>query len=90
MSCAPLLKHSPGTPHHICHNRGIGRKMVDYACMMAKERGAKTIVALSTQSYSFFTSALNFEETGKDILPEARLKLYEESGRNPKVLVRQV
>jgi amino-acid N-acetyltransferase len=72
------------------HNRGIGRKMVDYACMMAKERGAKTIVALSTQSYSFFTSALNFEETTKDILPEARLKLYEESGRNPKVLVKQV
>ena len=72
------------------HNRGIGRKMVDYACMMAKERGAKTIVALSTQSYSFFTSALNFEETTKEILPEARLKLYEESGRNPKVLVKQV
>lgn len=72
------------------HNRGIGRKMVDYACMIAKERGAKTIVALSTQSYSFFTSALNFEEADKDILPEARLKLYEESGRNPKVLVKQV
>jgi amino-acid N-acetyltransferase len=72
------------------HNRGIGRKMVDYACMMAKERGAKTIVALSTQSYSFFISALNFEEADKDILPEARLKLYEESGRNPKVLVKQV
>jgi amino-acid N-acetyltransferase len=72
------------------HNRGIGRKMVDYACMMAKERGAKTIVALSTQSYSFFTSALNFEEATKEILPEARLKLYEESGRNPKVLVKQV
>ena len=72
------------------HNRGIGRKMVDYACMMAKERGAKTIVALSTQSYSFFTSALNFEETSKDILPEARLKMYEESGRNPKVMVKQV
>jgi amino-acid N-acetyltransferase len=72
------------------HNRGIGKKMVDYACMIAKERGAKTIVALSTQSYSFFTSALNFEEADKDILPEARLKLYEESGRNPKVLVKQV
>jgi len=72
------------------HNRGIGRKMVDYACMIAKERGAKTIVALSTQSYSFFTSALNFEEASKDILPEARLKLYEDSGRNPKVLIKQL
>jgi amino-acid N-acetyltransferase len=72
------------------HNRGIGKKMVDYACLMAKERGAKTVVALSTQSYSFFTSALNFEETSKDILPEARLKLYEESGRNPKVMMKPV
>lgn len=72
------------------HNRGIGRKMVDYACMIAKERGATTVVALSTQSYSFFTSVLGFEETSKDTLPEARLKLYEESGRNPKVLVKQV
>ena len=64
--------------------------MVDYACMMAKERGSTTIVALSTQSYSFFTSVLNFEEADKEILPEARLKLYEESGRNPKVLVKKV
>lgn len=72
------------------HNRGIGRKMVEYACMIAKERGATTIVALSTQSYSFFTSVLGFEETSKEVLPEARLKLYQESGRNPKVLVKQV
>jgi amino-acid N-acetyltransferase len=70
------------------HNRGIGRKMVDFACMMAKERGASTVVALSTQSYSFFTSVMGFEETSKDALPEARLKLYDESGRNPKVLVK--
>jgi amino-acid N-acetyltransferase len=72
------------------HNRGVGRKMVDYACMRAKEKGATTIVALSTQSYSFFTSALGFEETEKSVLPEARLKAYEESGRNPKVLVKQL
>ncbi len=71
-------------------NRGVGRKMVDFACMMAKERGATTIVALSTQSYSFFTSVLGFEETGKEVLPDARLKLYEESGRNPKVLLKTV
>ncbi len=71
-------------------NRNIGRKMVDYACMMAKERGATTIVALSTQSYGFFTSVLNFEETDKEILPETRLKLYEDSGRNAKVLVKKL
>jgi len=72
------------------HNRGIGKKMVDYACMIAKERGATTVIALSTQSFGFFTSVCGFEEAGKEILPEARLKLYDESGRNAKVLVKQV
>lgn len=70
------------------HNRGIGKKMVEYACMIAKERGATTVIALSTQSFGFFSNVCGFEETSKEILPEARLKLYEESGRNPKVLVK--
>ncbi|MEN9637974.1 MAG: hypothetical protein RL077_6378 [Verrucomicrobiota bacterium] len=72
------------------HNRGIGKKMVDYACMVAKERGTTTIIALSTQSFGFFTNVVGFEETNKEILPEARLKVYEESGRNAKVLMRQI
>ena len=72
------------------HNRGIGKKMVDYATMVAKERGATTVIALSTQSFGFFTNVVGFEETTKDILPEARLKLYEESGRNAKVLVKKL
>jgi amino-acid N-acetyltransferase len=71
-------------------NRGIGRRMVDYICMLAKDRGAGTLVALSTQSYSFFTSTMGFEEADKKLLPASRLKLYEESGRNAKVLVKQL
>ena len=72
------------------HNRGIGKKMVEYAMRAAKERGATTVIALSTQSFGFFTNVCGFEETTKEILPEARLKLYEESGRNAKVLLRQL
>jgi amino-acid N-acetyltransferase len=72
------------------HNRGIGKKMIEYACMMAKERGATTVIALSTQSFGFFINVCGFEEAAKDILPEARLKLYEDSGRNAKVLVKQL
>ena len=72
------------------HHRGIGKKMVDYACMMAKERGATTVIALSTQAFSFFTSVVGFEEADKDVLPESRLKAYEESGRNSKVLTRKL
>ncbi len=72
------------------HNRGVGKKMVDYACMVAKERGATTVIALSTQSFGFFTNVCGFEEATKEILPDARLKLYEESGRNAKVLVKKL
>jgi len=72
------------------HHRGIGKKMVDYACMMAKERGATTVIALSTQAISFFTSVVGFEEADKDVLPESRLKAYEDSGRNSRVLVRKL
>jgi amino-acid N-acetyltransferase len=72
------------------HNRGIGKKMVDYATMMAKERGATTVIALSTQSFGFFTNVCGFEEEGKEALPEARLRQYEESGRKAKILVKRL
>ena len=72
------------------HNRGIGKKMVEYACMQAKERGVKSVIALSTQSFGFFTNVVGFAESTKDILPDTRLKLYEEGGRNAKVLVKML
>jgi amino-acid N-acetyltransferase len=72
------------------HNRGIGKKMVEFACLQAKERGAKKIIALSTQSFGFFSNVCGFEESTKEILPEARLKLYEDNGRNAKVLVKTI
>ncbi len=72
------------------HGRGIGRKMVEFACLRAHDHGATTAVALSTQSYSFFTSKLGFIEADKTTLPEARLKSYEDSGRNARVLVKQL
>lgn len=72
------------------HHRGIGRKMVDYAAKVAAEQGATSLIALSTQSYSFFTSICGFEEADKDVLPESRQKSYEEGGRNSKVLIRKL
>src|SRR3954470_17926217 len=72
------------------HHRGIGKKMVDYACMMAKERGATNVIALSTQAFTFFTSVVGFEEADKEALPESRLKAYEDNGRNSKVLTKRL
>jgi amino-acid N-acetyltransferase len=69
-------------------NRGIGRKMVDYACLVAKERGATTALALSTQSYSFFISSCGFAEADRSALPESRLRNYDENGRNSKILTK--
>jgi amino-acid N-acetyltransferase len=72
------------------HNKGIGKKMVEFACLQAKERGAKRVIALSTQSFGFFSNVCGFEESTKEILPETRLKSYEDNGRNAKVLVKNI
>jgi len=72
------------------HNRGIGKKMVEFAGIVAKERGVTSLLALSTQNFGFFINVCGFEETTKEILPDARLKSYEEGGRNPKVMVKRL
>jgi amino-acid N-acetyltransferase len=72
------------------HNRGIGKKMVEYACLQAKDRGVRKVIALSTQNFGFFSNVCGFEESTKEILPEARLKLYEDNGRNARVLVKNI
>lgn len=71
------------------HGRGLGKKMVNFACREAAQRGATQVVALSTQSFAFFSGVCGFEEAGKEVLPEARLKAYEESGRNSRILVKK-
>lgn len=70
--------------------RGVGRKMVEFAALRAQERGAKQLIALSTQNPTFFTSVCGFEESDKSSLPSARLKTYESNGRNAKVLLREL
>jgi amino-acid N-acetyltransferase len=69
-------------------NRGVGRKMIEYACLEATRRGADRVFALSTQAYVFFTKVAGFTEVDKDSLPPSRRTSYDQSGRNAKVLVR--
>ncbi len=64
---------------------GVGRKMVEFVKMKAKERGFKKLYSLSTRSAPFFTTACGFSEVSPETLPEARLKKYHTSGRNSKV-----
>jgi amino-acid N-acetyltransferase len=72
------------------HHRGIGRKMVEFAAREAKQRGAARVLALSTQSFTFFTSVCGFAEAGKEILPEARRQTCEQSQRNPRILIKDI
>lgn len=72
------------------HRRGVGRKLVEFACLEAKKAGANRMLALSTQSFTFFSAICGFTETTKDQLPAARLQAYEQSQRNPRVLMREL
>ena len=72
------------------HGRGVGTKMVNFACKEAQRRGMTSVIALSTQGFSFFTGVLGFEEGSREDLPESRRKSYDESGRNSRVLKRSV
>ena len=73
-------------PFH--HKRGIGRKMVEFATLRAKQAGAQTVFALSTQSTSFFTSSCGFTPADESALPENRRALAQANGRNAKVVVK--
>ncbi len=73
------------------HQRaGIGLKMVKFACREAKSRGAKSVLALTTQSFTFFRSVCGFEEGSKELLPPARLALYEKNNRQSRILVKHL
>ena len=67
-------------------NKGVGRKMVEFACAEAKERGCQRVIALTTQASKFFSKVCAFTEGNVDDLPKARRDEYIENGRNSKVL----
>ena len=70
--------------------KGAGKKMVDFACSEAKRLGREKIIALTTQSFSFFHDICGFAEGTKEDLPEVRLKSLLESNRNSKILIKNI
>ncbi|MFP4069719.1 MAG: amino-acid N-acetyltransferase [Verrucomicrobiota bacterium] len=72
------------------HNRGVGRKMVECACAEAANRGARRVIALTTQAANFFTKVCDFKEGDAADLPEARRKIYETNSRNSKILYKDL
>jgi amino-acid N-acetyltransferase len=70
--------------------RGIGTKLAVYAESVAREAGAEKVFALSTQAFTFFQHKLGYSEGGLDDLPPARRDKYEQSGRNSKILIKNL
>jgi amino-acid N-acetyltransferase len=71
-------------------NMGIGQKLMTFADEAAKQKGVKTIYLLSTRAFNYFQQKGGYKEGTPDDLPPARREKYDASGRNSKVLVKQI
>ncbi len=71
-------------------NQGIGRKLIRFVEMKAREQGLRELLALSTQAFTYFQSKGGFVEGSPDNLPPGRREKYEQSGRNSKVLLKEL
>lgn len=76
------------SPAH--ENEGLGRKLIQFVEARARERGLKRLLALSTQAFTYFQSKGGFVEGTPEDLPPGRREKYEQSGRNSRVLVKEL
>jgi amino-acid N-acetyltransferase len=71
-------------------HQGIGRKMIQFVENKAREMGLTELIALSTQTFTYFQSKGGFAEGTPDDLSPARREKYDHSGRNSKVLLKKL
>jgi amino-acid N-acetyltransferase len=71
-------------------NQGIGRKLIQFVEGRARELGLRTLLALSTQAFTYFQSKAKFVEGTADDLPPTRREQYHQSARNSKVLLKRL
>jgi amino-acid N-acetyltransferase len=71
-------------------NQGIGRRLMLFTETQARELGARRLIALSTQAYNYFTQKGGFTEGSPDLLPPDRRAKYNQSGRNSKILFKEL
>jgi amino-acid N-acetyltransferase len=74
--------------HKNHEGEGYGRKLMAFAEQLAAEKGAKHLIALSTQTFNYFQQKGGYTESTPDILPPERRKKYDASARNSKVMVK--
>jgi amino-acid N-acetyltransferase len=71
-------------------NQGLGRKLMSYVENLARQRGYSKLFALSTQAFVYLQRKGGFTEAGPEILPSTRRTKYESSGRNSRILVKNL
>jgi amino-acid N-acetyltransferase len=71
-------------------NQGLGRKLMSFVENVARERGFSKLFALSTQAFVYLQQKGGFVEAGPEILPPARRVKYESSGRNSRILLKNL
>ncbi|PWT82779.1 MAG: amino-acid N-acetyltransferase [Acidobacteria bacterium] len=71
-------------------NQGFGRKLMSFVENLARQRGYSKLFALSTQAFVYLQQKGGFVEASPDILPPARRAKYESSGRNSRILVKNL
>jgi amino-acid N-acetyltransferase len=74
-------------PHE---NAGIGRKMMAFTEKLARQKGFTRLFALSTQSFAYLEQKGGFRLAAPDELPASRRERWEQSGRNSRVLVKEL
>jgi amino-acid N-acetyltransferase len=71
-------------------NQGHGRKLMAFVENLAKEKGVRNLFALSTQAYSYLQQKGGYLPADPSLLPAERRTKYEASGRNSKVLLKEL
>ncbi|MGH8048585.1 MAG: amino-acid N-acetyltransferase [Chthoniobacterales bacterium] len=71
-------------------NQGYGRKLMAFTENLAKEKGLTRLFALSTQAFAYLQQKGGYNEAQPEVLPASRYEKYQVSGRNSKVLVKQL
>jgi amino-acid N-acetyltransferase len=71
-------------------NQGYGRKLISFVEQMARSRGYKRLIALSTQAFAYLEQKGGFRETTSDSLPPTRRGQYDLSGRNSRILIKDL
>jgi amino-acid N-acetyltransferase len=70
--------------------KGHGQKLVAFAEEIARQRGAVSMIALSTQAPGFFEEKMGYTIGSPEDLPVERKASYDKSGRNSRVLLKRL